>query len=368
MRQATALQLDPSAAERERREAEFVAEALAADTDRGPHTLMLDPTAAASLVAAASLRRSQAARDRRAAGGSTSRSSNSTTASARAQRGPSGPPQPQQQPAHPPAVAAALTQLHAARQQAWALRWENRHKELWWRLPVHGVAMYGMERYAGGLPLPCRCCKGRVSRRHNFWECPIAQHVRKELQRCLPAGSTPLARQHVWLLQAPPEVQPCVWRVVALAALNAMDSGRRHLERLELADEQQRSNYSDAQQSQAEWVRTLPAAGSVPRALPRCAPLNPTGQLHVETAAAAAVEELWAELESFVSLYEQPHSAGGLRPPPGFCAAVAPHPFIVYNRQPAATTAAPAAASPAAPAAAPPPPQMQLAARPPPQQ
>jgi hypothetical protein len=36
-------------------------------------------------------------------------------------------------------------------------------------------------------------------------------------------------RKHLWLAQAPDGVQQCVWDVVALAALNAMERGRRYL-------------------------------------------------------------------------------------------------------------------------------------------
>ena len=115
--------------------------------------------------------------------------------------------------------------------------WENRHKEVLWRLAVNGVAG------AGGCDVcltgPCACGGGALTaehirsgnstplRQHTFWLCPVARDVVRQLQRGL--GNQPLAQWNLWLLQPPRDVRPAVWRVVALAALEAMEMGRRSL-------------------------------------------------------------------------------------------------------------------------------------------
>jgi exonuclease III len=119
----------------------------------------------------------------------------------------------------------------------WRVPWENRHKEVLWRLAVNGAAG------AGGcdicLDRPCVCgavviTPAQVAARnstplrlHAFWDCPVAQAVVQQLRRGL--GNRPLARWNVWLLQPPPGVRSAVWKVVALAALEAMEMGRRAL-------------------------------------------------------------------------------------------------------------------------------------------
>jgi hypothetical protein len=57
----------------------------------------------------------------------------------------------------------------------------------------------------------------------------VAAAVVAELQSALPAGCPPLTCAQVWLLQAPPGMQPGVWGVVCAAALEAMERGRRTL-------------------------------------------------------------------------------------------------------------------------------------------
>jgi len=45
----------------------------------------------------------------------------------------------------------------------------------------------------------------------------------------LPDDAELLTRKHVWLMHAPASVHPGLWRVVCLAAVEAMDKGRRLL-------------------------------------------------------------------------------------------------------------------------------------------
>ena len=85
-------------------------------------------------------------------------------------------------------------------------------------------------------------------RRHHFWECPVAQAVVGIMQQQL-VGWMPGALQphHVLCMRCPepvpsaggapgPAVHKGVWRVVCLAAINAMDSGRRAANKLGISD------------------------------------------------------------------------------------------------------------------------------------
>lgn len=65
-----------------------------------------------------------------------------------------------------------------------------------------------------------------VWQEHCFWSCPVAQQVVRQLRTALPDGGA-LHRAHVWLAFAPEGVEQEVWRVVVLAAVGAMDAGRR---------------------------------------------------------------------------------------------------------------------------------------------
>jgi hypothetical protein len=85
------------------------------------------------------------------------------------------------------------------------------------------------------FPAPCPC--GVVGsgahgdcerlRQHAFWECAIAQAVRTQVQRGL--GGALLQQRHLWLVDPPPSVYEIVWRVVVLAAIWAMEQGRKRL-------------------------------------------------------------------------------------------------------------------------------------------
>jgi hypothetical protein len=241
-------------------------------------------------------------------------------------------------------AAEALAALKSTQRQVWKVRWDNSHKETFWRLAVDGVALYGAARFTHGHPLPCLCCAGRVSRLHHFWDCPIARHVAREVQRCLPANE--LTRPHLWLLRAPPGVRPCVWQVVALAALSAMESGRRHHVALVQQHEAQRDLATAAARAHEAWRKRPPTAAEAPP--PPLPSLTPAGAVLVAQASASAVEVFWAALESFVSLYEQ------YRPPPAWTDLPADHPFVRTTHAPAAPGAAAGGA------------RLQLAPRPPP--
>ena len=76
-------------------------------------------------------------------------------------------------------------------------------------------------------------------RLHTFWTCPVARAVRQQLAAALPAGVA-VRRANIWLLRPPAGVQglcPRAWALVALAALEAMEFGRRYLYALRVSPE-----------------------------------------------------------------------------------------------------------------------------------
>jgi hypothetical protein len=136
-------------------------------------------------------------------------------------------------------VARATARVRATMKSVWRVPMDNRVKEVWWRLMLnavpsaggHGICLRG--QCACGFALSAQDLAGRNSaqhRQHVFWDCPVAREVREQLRlglRSAPQAS--VQRQHVWLLRAPQQSGCCavVWQAVALAAMAAMDSGRR---------------------------------------------------------------------------------------------------------------------------------------------
>ena len=119
------------------------------------------------------------------------------------------------------------TTLH----RLWRLRWDNTHKEAFWRLAANGFSAFPMHasNLQRGLPAarcPCGTAMDFGDRRHHFWDCVIARTLLDDLQR---HAAAPLSRAHVWLAQPPAPLSPVVWDVVVLACLSALEGGRRAL-------------------------------------------------------------------------------------------------------------------------------------------
>lgn len=112
-------------------------------------------------------------------------------------------------------------------QQLWELPWENTRKEVFWLLALDGIPTAA--RLHQGEGEPCNCGQRLPDRVHHFWDCPVARSVCREMQRALGAQAPALSRSQVWLMQAPAGVHSGVWRVACLAALGAMDHGRKLL-------------------------------------------------------------------------------------------------------------------------------------------
>ena len=210
--------------------------------------------------------------------------------------------------------------------QAWRLRWENSRKEVLWRLSLDAVrhpnnaAMRGVPEAldpqpgapppapaaagpSGGAAQPaaaarqyaCVCGGGGCCRAHHFDTCPVARAVYACLQAALPPGAPEVQRWHVWLAEPPAGagVHRAVWLVVCLAALAAMEAGRRRLWR-ELKRREEAAGDGLRQTRIPEHF--APAAGG-PVQPPPPPPPSP-----LELASARAVAEFWAGLQSFVSL------------------------------------------------------------------
>jgi hypothetical protein len=112
----------------------------------------------------------------------------------------------------------------------WRVRCDNRVKEVFWRLVYDGLPTAVRCHFSDSS---CPCGAPRADREHHFWACTVAVAVLQEVEaaaagvgRPLPG---PLVRRHVWLAEAPAGVNVGVWAVVVLAAVAAMDKGRRIL-------------------------------------------------------------------------------------------------------------------------------------------
>lgn len=137
---------------------------------------------------------------------------------------------------------APLPHLAPLFQRIWRLPIDNKLKEIFFRLAAHAIP-------GGHIPgWSCPCSPGLVlgsasSRMHSFWSCPVALAVRAELERVL---QRPVSLASLWLLRPPsPAVRQEVWDVACLAALGAMEHGRRR---------------AWAQQADAEAAALPPAA------------------------------------------------------------------------------------------------------------
>jgi len=83
----------------------------------------------------------------------------------------------------------------------------------------------------------CLCGVVCPDLKHHYWDCPIAQSVVQVVSSQLsPTWCSrspdvcPLKQHHIWLMQPPAgpnRLHATTWLVVCLAAINAMDGGRR---------------------------------------------------------------------------------------------------------------------------------------------
>jgi hypothetical protein len=151
--------------------------------------------------------------------------------------------------------------------QLWSLKWDNHLKAVYWRLVHNGLptaARMHQDVVCGVCQQPAAAGGPRIGRQHHFWECPVAQAVVAAVrQQLTPAWcSEPVSAHHVMCMH-PPAGSACkalhagVWRVVCLAAVCAMEEGRRAayravVEEREAAQEQQQAQQQQQRARQVE--------------------------------------------------------------------------------------------------------------------
>ena len=199
------------------------------------------------------------------------------------------------------AVGHGLVNLRRTLHAAWSLPEQNVHKETLWRLASDGVASANDR---AGWRCPGCPTAGSSPRLHCFWECPIAKAVRAELDKALrPDHVVVVSREAVWLGHPPPpSVHRDVWLVVCMAALGAMDHGRRQLWRLHYA-----LAASNARGGRQRTLQELWEPHTVP-----------PPQSCIQRASSLAVCEFWSRLQAFVSAGVAPlawaHAVGPSHP------------------------------------------------------
>ena len=191
-------------------------------------------------------------------------------------------------------AAAMLRSLANTLSSAWRLKWENAEKEVFWRMTVDGVAGANSR-----VTFKCPGCPGSdlgEARTHAFWQCPVAAAVRSSIAAALPPQATGFCRSSVWLCIPPKAVHRGVWQVVCMAAVSAMDHGRRQLWRLVKRAEERRAAAGKAAEAAAARRRQ--------HTLLQLWHTQPLLDLTSLTAQAArfAVADFWGRLASFAAL------------------------------------------------------------------
>lgn len=128
--------------------------------------------------------------------------------------------------ASPASVQQSVDRLPILFTRLWQLRWDNRVKEVFWRLVYDGLPTAARQH----RPFSCACASFTPCRLHHFWDCPVAQAVLASVSARLP-GAPVLPRPAVWLCVPPAGQHEEAWAVVCLCALAAMERGRREMYR-----------------------------------------------------------------------------------------------------------------------------------------
>ena len=143
-------------------------------------------------------------------------------------------------------------------------------------------------------------------RLHAFWECPVAQAVLRVLSGALVSpGLPPVALHvaHLWLCLPPlPVLNATVWRLACLAAVSAMDYGRRVMWAVHFEAEALAAGPPVLGDERHLRQLTLLEAWGVEGPGP---PLDdvPEPPAPVQRACRAAVADFWSRLQSYVSLH-----------------------------------------------------------------
>lgn len=112
-------------------------------------------------------------------------------------------------------------EVQALLRRLWRLRCDNGLKEPFWLLAHNGLPT------AARLQTTCQCgAAAHGDRLHHYWACPVAAAV---VSTVAAAAGCNISRPTIWLCRAPPGIHAGVWDLVCLAAVAAMDHGRRTL-------------------------------------------------------------------------------------------------------------------------------------------
>jgi len=193
----------------------------------------------------------------------------------------------------------------------WAVPLDNRHKDAFWRLTVQGIPGAGGHDICLMGPCPCGWCVDALvcnsaehkrslgapaMQAHTFWSCPVAQAVVRAISQALPAN-TQLHRMHIWLVIPPcTTVVLAVWQVVCMAAIAAMERGRRIFWAVHLSHLQAPAAAGQGRQQTLEEAWGFDPGPSQIQG----AALQPfDAGLY---AARAAVADFWSRLDDFVTV------------------------------------------------------------------
>ena len=190
----------------------------------------------------------------------------------------------------------------------------NTVKETLWRLAIHAVPGGRIPAAAWRCPCDLHGPPAPSSRLHSFWACPVARAVRRQVALGLPPGAV-VQRADLWLLHPPAGALglcPRAWALVALAALTAMEHGRKYLWAL---------------RNSPEWPDPGPAGHvALARALPNFIfPAHVRRHILaardalIQRVANAAAGHFWRTLHDFTLLHAVPPRRWALTPA---------HPFL----------------------------------------
>ena len=132
-------------------------------------------------------------------------------------------------------VQSAASLLQHTMSKSWKfMNIENSIKETFWRLCLNGVAGAGGHGISMQGPCPCGWTNPHpqdhmAAQQHHFWSCDVAKAVTKAINLQSPQGSPPCKLSHLWLMKPPNGFHEAIWPAIAMAAITAMERGRRYL-------------------------------------------------------------------------------------------------------------------------------------------
>jgi len=139
-------------------------------------------------------------------------------------------------------IDGQLHAFHSRLATSWDLHAPNSIKATLWQLAVNGIP--GAHVPSSSWECPCHLHGGLPStgRAHTFWDCPVAQAVRQQLTASLEGCD--VQRADVWTLSLPSALPanhplhacPNIWFLACMAAVAAMEFGRRVLWRARLGE------------------------------------------------------------------------------------------------------------------------------------